>query len=192
MKKFLTLLAVLFPTLMFGQSISWRAPNLTQFTSNNFSLGIRGSGLTNLNATNITSGTLSPAIMATNPASAGNMLHATSATTAKWDAAPAGSGSALTNSETRDVSLLGTSNWISGDLGLGGTIYADELNTPIIGGVSNITISGIFTGNLSGGTNVQANDGYGVASTNYVNQMSNCLHLWRSPVDIKLPPTVCV
>ena len=45
-----------------------------------------GGGLTNLHASDITSGTLSPARLATNAPAAGQVLTATSATTAKWDA----------------------------------------------------------------------------------------------------------
>ena len=55
-----------------------------------------GVSLSNLNASAISSGTLVPARMATNSASAGQMLYATSASTAKWDAAPTGDSGAAT------------------------------------------------------------------------------------------------
>lgn len=50
MKRFLILLAVLCPTLVFGQAISYRALNLSQFYSNAYTVGIKsGALITNVN-----------------------------------------------------------------------------------------------------------------------------------------------
>jgi len=65
-----------------GSEMGWSLGEAGDFSAQSF-IG-DGSRLTRLNATNITSGTLSPARMATNAPAAGKILYATSAGTAEW------------------------------------------------------------------------------------------------------------
>lgn len=59
MKNLITFLIFAICASAIGQSLQWRNANIIQFGSNNFNLSIKGSGLTNLNADNLTSGTVS-------------------------------------------------------------------------------------------------------------------------------------
>jgi hypothetical protein len=121
-----------------------------------------GSVLTNLNASALASGTVSPARMATNSASDGKMLFATSATSAKWDTAPAGGPAALTNAETRNVVLLGSTNFLGTNVGIG-TASAGTLTATSVAGNG-----GLLT-NLNGTavTGVVATATSAVNSTNF-------------------------
>jgi hypothetical protein len=146
-------------------------------------------GTAQLSAEQITSGTLSPARMATNAASDGQMLYATSATTATWDHAPSGTvnlaisnayngsfegnGNALTNLPSPSnvtnaivyagaTAVLSVNNDTPGVVsGQGSWQLAQVTATNFVGNAGNLT--NIPAGNLASGTNA-ANVGFGSVS----------------------------